>query len=515
MPNHPPIKFLLVDDLEANLIALEGLLAREGLELLKAHSGREALELLLIHDVALAFLDVQMPEMSGFELAELMRGTARTRTVPIVFLTAGTVDQQRLIRGYETGAVDFLPKPIDPANLLNKAAVFIELARQRQELRAANKSLAESNAALALTDRRKDEFLAMLAHELRTPLAPILTGLEVMVSSPGNAEIVGNLAAMMRRQMSQLVYLVDELLDTSRINTGKIAIKPQHVLLLTVIENAIEATQPLIDKAGHQLGVTIENPGISLDGDPNRLTQVFSNLLSNAAKYTPNGGRIDLHVARDGSSEATIRISDNGEGIPPDQIERIFGIFEQINPQRQNGLGLGLALVRSLVGLHGGTITASSAGAGKGSEFTILLPVHPAGKTASHNAAEADKNLLAVTESKRVMVVDDSQSLVRILAMFIEQEGMEISVAHDGEEAIRVAAGFLPDMIFMDLGMPTMDGYEAARQLRAVHPDTLLIALSGWGRDEDRIKSRDAGFDGHMVKPVAPDDIRQFLAMLT
>ncbi len=514
MPHHPPIKFLLVDDLEANLIALEGLLARDGLELLKAHSGPEALELLLVHDVALAFIDVQMPEMDGFELAERMRGTERTRTVPIVFLTAGAVDQQRRIRGYETGAVDFLPKPIDSANLLNKAAVFIELARQRQELRAANEKLAESNAALARADRRKDEFLAMLAHELRNPLAPILTGLEVMVSSPGNAEIVGNLAAMMRRQMAQMVHLIDDLLDISRINTGKISLKREITQLLTVIEDAIESSRPIIDKAGHQLEFTIADPNITLSGDPHRLSQVISNLLSNAAKYTPDGGRIEIDVTRHGSGQACIRISDNGEGLAPDQIERIFGIFEQVDPKRQNGLGLGLPLVRNLVTLHGGSISATSAGLGKGSEFTLLLPVHPVGTPSTIAPDKKEESIILPTVSKRVMIVDDSKSIVRILAMFIRQEGMETSVAHDGEEAIRIAAQFQPDMVFMDLGMPKMDGYDAARQLRAAHPDALLIALSGWGRDEDRAKSRAAGFDGHMIKPVAPDDIRRFLAML-
>jgi signal transduction histidine kinase len=514
MPDHPPIKFLLVDDLEANLIALEGLLARDGLELLKAHSGPEALELLLVHEVALALIDVQMPEMSGFELAELMRGTERTRTVPIVFLTAGAVDPQRRIRGYETGAVDFLPKPIDPSNLLNKAAVFIELARQRQALRAANEKLEESNAALARADRRKDEFLAMLAHELRNPLAPILTGLEVMVSSPGNAEIVGNLAAMMRRQMAQMVHLIDDLLDISRINTGKIALKSEETLLLPIIEDAIESSRHLIDKAGHQLEFTNNDPEISLTGDPHRLSQVISNLLSNAAKYTPNGGRIAIHVDRHGPDLSCIRVIDDGEGIARTDLDRIFGIFEQIDPKRQNGLGLGLTLVKNLITMHGGTITATSSGPGKGSEFTILLPVHPVDASPLPAPVTDEQPIAMPAIAKRVLIVDDSQSIVRILAMFISQEGMETSVAHDGEEAIRVARKFQPHMIFMDLGMPKMDGYDAARQLRAAHPETLLIALSGWGRDEDRAKSSDAGFDGHMVKPVAPDDIRRFLAML-
>lgn len=514
------IKFLLVDDLDANLLALEGLLAREGLQLLKARSGHEALELLLVHDVALALIDVQMPEMSGFELAELMRGTERTRTVPIIFLTAGVVDQQRRIRGYETGAVDFLPKPIDPANLRNKADTFFELARQREELkesearlRDANDRLAATNEALARADRRKDEFLAMLAHELRNPLAPILTGLDVMVGSPGNSEVVGNLATMMRRQMSQMVHLIDDLLDISRINTGKIALKPGHIRLRPVLEEAIESVRPLIDSSGHRFSFKIDNENLSLTGDPHRISQIVSNLLSNAAKYTPPQGTIEMEVCeREG--QVSIAVRDNGEGIAPEELDRIFGLFEQLNPSRQDGLGLGLTLVKNLVELHQGTISASSAGSGKGSCFTVLLPMpsNPPEDAADQSRSQLQKN--AATPPKRVMVVDDGKSTVQVISLFLQMEGMQTSVAYDGEEAIRIASEFKPDMIFMDLGMPKMDGFEAAGHLRAAHPDTLLIALSGWGRDEDRLRSRNAGFDGHAVKPVTPDDLRKFLAMI-
>ncbi len=523
MPNRS-IKFLLVDDLDANLLALEGLLERPGLEFLKATSGAEALELLLVHDVALALIDVQMPEMSGFELAELMRGTERTRSIPIIFLTAGVVDQKRRIRGYETGAVDFLPKPINPAFLRNKAETFFELARQREELRDsearlrdANERLAATNAELARVDRRKDEFLAMLAHELRNPLAPILTGLDVMVASPDHETVVGDLAPMMRRQMSQMVHLIDDLLDISRINTGKIAIKPQLIGLRAVIDEAIESVRPLIESAGHDFDLRIDpDQEIILMADPHRLSQIVSNLLSNAAKYTPPGGIIRMEVGVvDGT--ARIMVRDNGEGIEADQLQQVFGLFEQLDPSRQDGLGLGLTLVKNLVELHNGSITVTSEGRGKGSTFTIHLPMqrcesgHRLPPAPSHPAPAAEKRPYA---RNRVMIVDDARTTVQVLALFLQMEGMETSVAYDGEEAIRIASEFRPDLVFMDLGMPNMDGFEAARRIRSDHPHTKLIAVSGWGRDEDRRRSKEAGFDGHAVKPVAPDDLREFLAML-
>lgn len=513
------IKFLLVDDLDANLVALEGLLARDGLELLKARSGSEALELLLVHEVALAFLDVQMPGMSGFELAEIMRSAERTRSVPIVFLTAGTVDRERRIRGYETGAVDFLPKPIDPANLLNKAATFYELARQRQELRDsearlrdANDQLARRNADLAEADRNKDQFLAVLAHELRNPLAPILMGLEMMGSTPGLPAAVDGLAKMMRRQMGQMVHLIDDLLDISRINTGKISLVRSRVDLGEILEAAVEAARPFIDGRDHELIVRKSEIPLALDADRHRLSQVISNLLSNAAKYTPPHGRIEVSIARAAGDMAEIAVKDNGEGLGPDARERIFEMFEQIDPSRQNGLGIGLTLVKNLVELHGGTISVRSDGPGQGSEFTVLLPL--AVTVTSAAAIPASQSATAPHKSSRVMVVEDGKSTAGILEMFLRLEGMETRVAYDGEEAVQHARDFRPHLIFMDLGLPKKDGFEAACEIRAEHPDTILIALSGWDRDEDRQRSAAAGFNAHAAKPVTPDGLREFLRLL-
>ena len=285
-----PAYFLLVDDLEENLLSLEGLLRRDGLVLLKARSGTEALELLLKYEVALAILDVQMPEMDGYELAELMRGTERTRRVPIIFLTAGVADRERRFRGYETGAVDFLNKPIEPDILRGKASVFFELYQQRRQIAAQRDELKSNAVALMEADRRKDEFLATLAHELRNPLAPIRNGLDILRASPAvpNAEEIRD---MMDRQLSHLVRLVDDLLDVSRVSKGKIELRKERIALSDVIKTAVDASDPLITAGRHELRLDLPDAPVWLDADLTRLSQVVSNLLNNAAKYTREGGK--------------------------------------------------------------------------------------------------------------------------------------------------------------------------------------------------------------------------------
>ncbi len=278
----PPIKFLLVDDLESNLLALAGLLQRDGLELLTARSGPEALELLLVHDIALAFLDVQMPGMSGFELAETMRSTERTREVPIIFLTAGAVDSQRRIRGYETGAIDFLAKPIDPHNLRNKAATFFQLARQRQEL-------ARSNARLAEADRSKNEFLAMLAHELRNPLAPLRNAAELLEMPEASAEERAESRRILTRQIENMSRMIDDLLDVARITEGKISLHKEPVELASILTAATILARNACTARHQQLTLALPPEPVFLPADATRLEQVFGNLLGNASKYGGDG----------------------------------------------------------------------------------------------------------------------------------------------------------------------------------------------------------------------------------
>lgn len=370
-----PINFLLVDDLEENLLALEALLQRDGLTCLKANSGDEALEILLVHDVALALLDVQMPGLDGFQLAEFIRGNERTKHIPIIFLTAGSADLQRRFRGYEAGAVDFIQKPIEPDILRSKANVFFDFHQQRLRLLRQRDELEVYAEALRTADRHKNQFLAVLGHELRNPVMALAAGLELL-KRRDDPEIARDLRAKMERQVAQLTRLVEDLLDISRIDQGKILLRKQRTELQPILDAAIEASRPLIDLKHHTLCVDVLPEPIWLDADYTRIAQIVTNLLNNAAKYTPDGGQIHIATkARDGLVE--IAVSDNGIGIPADMQSRIFEIFTQVQsagPGPHAGLGIGLALVKQLVSLHGGTITLQSSGEDTGSRFTVTLP---------------------------------------------------------------------------------------------------------------------------------------------
>ncbi len=376
MSAEKPINFLLVDDLEENLLSLEALLQREGLTCLKARSGEDALELLLTHDVALALLDVQMPGMNGFELAEYMRGNVRTSHVPIIFVTAGTTDSQRRFRGYEAGAVDFIQKPIEADVLRSKAKVFFDLYKQRQQIELQRDELEAAAQALRRADRHKDSFLAVLAHELRNPVAALSGGLHLL-----NKDIAPERAKDIRTRMERMVvhlsHLVDDLLDVSRVSQGKIVLKKERIALSEALQSAIEASQHNLDDGGHQFVAEIPDQTIWLDADHTRLAQVVANLLNNAAKYTPPGGMVTLSVHVD-VGEVEIRVVDTGVGIPADMQSQIFEIFAQVEDhlaKAQGGLGIGLALVKQLVALHGGKINVESAGENRGSTFSVRLPI--------------------------------------------------------------------------------------------------------------------------------------------
>ncbi|ADG11653.1 hybrid sensor histidine kinase/response regulator [Caulobacter segnis] len=371
-----PINFLLVDDLEENLLALEALLQRDGLTCLKARSGEEALELLLEHEVALALLDVQMPGMDGFELAEFMRGSERARHIPIIFVTAGAASNQRRFRGYEAGAVDFIQKPIEAHILRSKANVFFDLYEQRRQIEAQRDELETAAQALRRADRHKDNFLAVLAHELRNPVAALGGGLHLLKKDipPERAH---DIRTRMERMLDHLTHLVDDLLDVSRVSQGKIVLKKARIELGEVLQSAIDASQHNLEAAGHSFVTELPEQPIWLDGDHTRLAQIVSNLLNNAAKYTPSGGTVSLKAEASGGW-ATITVSDTGVGVPADMQSRIFEIFAQVEDhlgKAQGGLGIGLALVKQLVSLHGGVITVTSAGENRGSAFTVRLPV--------------------------------------------------------------------------------------------------------------------------------------------
>jgi signal transduction histidine kinase len=511
------VHFLLVDDLEENLLSLEALLRRDGLVLLKARSGDEALELLLRNDVALALVDVQMPGFDGFELAELMRGNERTCRVPIIFVTAGNADSRRRFRGYEAGAVDFIHKPIEADVLRSKADVFFELYRQRQQIAIQRDELKAHSDALEEADRRKDEFLATLAHELRNPLAPIRHGLDILRKSPDSPD-AAKIREVMDRQLVHLVRLIDDLLDVSRAGQGKIELRKESIQAADVVRSALESSQPLIDSARHSLTVDVPLESIWLDADLTRLAQVVGNLLNNAAKYTPEGGRIGLSLRTDGD-DAVIAVSDNGLGIPAEMQSKVFQLFTQVEThtdRAKGGLGIGLALVKQLVALHDGSVIAESAGTGHGSVFTVRIPLAPY-QTEPQPQTEQSPAQSAPAQPLKVLVIDDNVAVAQTVGWMLEQIGHQYHLVHDGRQALQAAREFRPDAILLDIGLPVMDGYAVCRAFRQddLLKEALIIAQTGWGQLRDKTLASEAGFDHHLVKPVAYGDLEGILAKLT
>ena len=397
-----------------------------------------------------------------------------------------------------------------------------KVARDISERKHAEEALRES-------DRHKNEFLAMLAHELRNPLAPICSSLEVLrrlagepsepaaSGTPGapavdSRRVLASALETMERQVGHMVRLVDDLLDLARISRGRIALRWGRVELASVVRHAVEAVRSLCDSMGHELMVTLPPQPVCLDGDPTRLAQIVSNLLNNACKYTPRGGRIWLTVGEDPSAHGSrpgvvISVRDTGVGIAPEQLPRMFDAFTQADSSLEStgsGLGIGLALVKTLVQMHGGTVEARSAGTGQGSEFVVRLPTAaeaPPPGPAATTAATAEPTAAA---PRRILVVDDHRDSAESLAMLLELHGHEAHQAHDGPEAVEAATRLRPDVILLDIGLPTLNGYETARRIRErlEGKRLLLVALTGWGQEEDRRRSEEAGFDAHLVKPV-------------
>ena len=362
-------------------------------------------------------------------------------------------------------------------------------------------------------DRRKDEFLASLAHELRNPLAPIRTGVEILRRTGGESHS-RTVLPMMERQLQHMTRLLDDLLDVSRISRGKIALHVERIDLRHAVQAAVEASRPLIEEMGHELMASVPSEPAFLNADPVRFAQILSNLLDNAAKYTPPGGRIVLEAKHEGD-EVEVSVTDNGIGIPGESLDAIFEMFTQLGSpasHTRGGLGIGLSLVKGLVALHGGTVEARSEGPGRGSEFRVRLP------TRLTHKAEAATSASAVPARARlkILVVDDNRDAAASLSMLLELMGHEVRIAYDGERAVQLASEFRPQLALLDLGMPEVDGYEACRRIRdhAWGTEMTLIAVTGWGQDEDRRKSAAAGFDGHLVKPVSPDTLAQLSSHL-
>ncbi len=364
-------------------------------------------------------------------------------------------------------------------------------------------------------DRRKDEFLATLAHELRNPLAPIRSALEVMRRADSK-EQDQQAREIIERQLLQIIRLVDDLLDISRITQGKINLLTETVELRRVIEMALETVRPAINAAGHTLEVSLPGEPVYLDADETRLTQVFLNLLTNSARYTVPGGKISIE-AEFGENQVGVCIRDTGQGISPELLPHVFDLFTQGSPARksgQGGLGIGLSLVKRLTEMHGGTVEAHSDGLGTGSKFIIRLPLATEQKREQKKKQVVEETSPVNGESspRKILVVDDNVDSAKMMEVVLTMDGHKVRVAYNGQTAVDIALEFQPDLMFLDLGLPDIDGYEVAARIRGQLPNTLLVALSGWGQESDRRRTREAGFDRHLVKPLNFDELPALLA---
>jgi signal transduction histidine kinase/CheY-like chemotaxis protein len=451
-------------------------------------------------------------------LAGSAAGMLARRSLPFVVLLPIVLGWLRL-RGQEAGLFD---TAMGTALLVLALILLLSVvmwwgvstvAARERELAAVNEARLRAAQALREADKRKDEFLATLSHELRNPLAAMRNCMEIIKRSDATGSTLGNARATMERQMAQMVRLIDDLLDISRITRDKLELRKQHIALTPLIRQAVEACRPVADSAGIQLIESLPDVPLPLLADGARLIQVFSNLLDNACKYTPRGGSVRISAEPIGS-EVIVSVRDTGAGIPPAMLGEVFTMFTQVHEsleQRHGGLGLGLTLVKRLVEMHGGTVAARSEGRGRGSEFVVRLPL----------AAEAQAGALpepvaaaSARAPQKILVVDDNRDAAASLGVLLQLSGNEIQLAHDGVEAVEKAGTYRPDVILLDIGMPKMNGYEACRAIRANSwgRDIAIVAMTGWGQEADRRKSQDAGFDRHLVKPVNHDVLMTVLS---
>jgi signal transduction histidine kinase len=633
----PPARasILLVDDQPARLLSYEAILYGLGVQCVRALCGSQALERLLEQEFAAILLDVNMPEMDGFEVARLVREHPRMERTPIIFVTAMNVSELDRLKGYELGAIDYIAVPIVPEILRGKVAVLVELYQRRRQLLAVNaalsaarakldveheKALAERDAqlqavfehptdvivvlkaqrdqsgaivdwiyvrvnrnaaamlnlplerivgrrlsevvperattaseqfklvvdkgetvryetqfaerhlivtlfaagtdcvvssaqdvtqerrlqaALEDADRRKDEFLAMLAHELRNPVAPIANAAELL-SRLVRHESERTLVGIVQRQSTHLARLLDDLLDVARITQGRIELQREVLEVGACLQLAIETAEPLIRSKGHRLTITQPFGPIYVSADKARLGQCLANVVVNAAKYTPDGGDICVRSYVD-RAEVVVEVTDNGIGIAPEFLPRIFDLFAQAErglDRSQGGLGVGLTVCKQVMEMHGGTVGASSPGWDRGATFTFRLPVAER-PTPATVAPSPQPDALP-----RVMIVDDNRDAADSLSMLLQFEGRRTQCAYSGEQALQEVVAFDPQIVLLDIGLPGLDGYEVARRLKTISPGLHVIALSGYGQLEDRQRSAAAGFDAHLLKPVDLDALK-------
>ncbi|HEY8048187.1 MAG TPA: ATP-binding protein, partial [Ramlibacter sp.] len=453
-------------------------------------------------------------------------------------------EDQHILEGYVSGAVDYLHKPVNPAVLRSKVAVFAELHRKGRALEASNRlllnevaerrnaeemlgelnrtldrrvrertsELQQSEGRMREANRRKDEFLATLAHELRNPLAPVRNAVELLKRQANEPDRVGWATELIDRQVTLFSRLIDDLMDVSRINQGRIELRREVITLGDVLSDAVETVRPHIESAGHELAVLLPDQQLAVSADRTRLAQAFVNLLHNATKYTDPGGRIEVGVLVE-KGAAIVTVRDTGIGIPADRLESVFEMFSQVESaisRSRGGLGIGLSLTQRLVQMHGGSVKAYSEGPGKGSRFHVHLPlVQPMdGAQPGQRAPQAHADSAAPL---KVLIADDNVDAADTLGALMEVMGHQVRSVHDGESAVSAAAQFAPHIVILDIGMPRLNGYEACRRIRAQHHEhrPLMVALTGWGQEQDIAQSQAAGFDRHLVKPIEAAALEQ------
>ena len=523
-------KILVVNDDPGSLLALTSLLDQwaeeSGYEVIAARSGQQALRQVLLHDFAVILLDVNMPGMDGFETAEAIHQRARSADIPIIFVTAFLADEIDRLKAYQRGAADFLFTPVIPQILHAKVQVFVALATKNEELKRQAHKLSQRTTELTATNKRltremeerqaaerkshaKDEFLAMLGHELRNPLSAISSA-AALIGLPGaGADTVGRAKQIIQRQSQHLSRIVDDLLDLSRAMSGKILLARRPIEVSVLVSACLDTFKATGRTSNYVLNLDL-TPGW-VDGDPTRLEQIATNLIDNALKYTPAGGSIHISVQQD-ADEIVLTVGDSGVGIAQDLLPHVFDVFVQASTtldRSQGGLGIGLALVRRLVELHGGSVSAECPGAGAGSTCIIRLP-----GAAPDRAPEMEAPTFHDTGKPNVLLIEDNEDGREMMATMLTACGYPVQHAADGLQGVQMAQEHLPDVALVDIGLPGIDGYEVARRLRKGEATRhiKLIALTGYGLAEDQRRVLEAGFDLHLVKPV---DINHLLEAIT
>jgi signal transduction histidine kinase len=567
------VRILIVDDYPENLLALEAILADTGHTIVRANSGREALKALLTQDFALILMDVAMPELDGYETAVLIRGRERSRLTPIIFLTANNKTDAQVFKGYSVGAVDYLFKPFVPEVLLSKVAIFVELFTSRQTLEQQRTALEHSYAemekrVLERTDdlatanrallaeiverrrvehereqllareqaarleaeamnRMKDEFLGTLSHELRTPLNAILGWTHLLEIGKRDEASIAHATRVIKSNALAQAQLVADILDVSRIIGGKLQLFIGAVDLCAMIEATMETLQPAADAKGITVETEWPEYGATLHADQDRLRQVMWNLLSNAIKFTPAGGRVRV-VLEAMPQEIRIAVIDNGQGIDPAFLPHVFDRFTQADSsfaRSHGGLGLGLAIVRHLLELHGGCITVASDGKDQGTTFTVTLPVrtHVEGKPDPRleqrsTSRDAATDPLPSLEGVSVLIVDDEPDAREVLMLVLREQGAMVVAVGSAAAALRALKKAVPDVLVSDIGMPGQDGLTLMKKVRSLGVEEggrlPAVALTAYATEGDNAKALEAGFNRHLAKPIVPAEIVEVVAAL-